>query len=237
MGEHTAQFVRADDLQQALGHRDRGVVGVAAGRERVGLLRGADVDLGHRHVGALGEIAHDAVQLRRFLLGDGLRAGGLHRERVGEPVGPADEHQADTEADDEATGAEERPDDHEEDAESRKQDGGLDRVLEHAPYNVPRGRFVPFRCDPQRVLSRSSRSGRTGRECPRDRNISTLRRSSSKASAQLEAGGPQLPDRRLLEVPGQLVVTPRPHDEQVPADVVAAEPRLGQVVDPVRAGR
>ena len=71
---------------------------------------------------------------------------------------------------------------------------------------------------------------------PSRRNISTLRRSSSNASARSKPDGPQLPDGRLLEVAGQLVVAPRPHDEQVPADVVAAEPRLGQVVDPVRPG-
>ena len=39
VGEHAAQFVLVDDLQQALRDRDRGVVGVAAGRERVRLLR------------------------------------------------------------------------------------------------------------------------------------------------------------------------------------------------------
>ena len=71
---------------------------------------------------------------------------------------------------------------------------------------------------------------------PSERNIATLRRSSSNASAQLEAGGAQLPDRRLLEVAGELVVAPRPHDQQVPADLVAAQPRLGEVAHPVRAG-
>ena len=53
---------------------------------------------------------------------------------------------------------------------------------------------------------------------------------------QVEAGRAQLPHRRLLEVAGQLVVAPRPHDQQVPADLVAAQPRLGEVVHPVRAG-
>ena len=37
--EHAAQLVLVDDLQQALRHRDRGVVLVAAGRERVRLRR------------------------------------------------------------------------------------------------------------------------------------------------------------------------------------------------------
>ena len=53
---------------------------------------------------------------------------------------------------------------------------------------------------------------------------------------RLEARGTELPDGRLLEVAGQLVVTPRPRDEEIPGDPVAPEPRLGEVRDPVRAG-
>ena len=49
--EHAAQLVLVDDLQQALRHGDRGVVLVAAGRERVRLRGRADVDRRHRHVG------------------------------------------------------------------------------------------------------------------------------------------------------------------------------------------
>ena len=72
---------------------------------------------------------------------------------------------------------------------------------------------------------------------PSARNISTLRRSSSKASRRSNPAGRSSQTVELLEVPGQLVVAPGPHDQQVPADLVAAEPRLGEVVDPVRAGR
>ena len=71
---------------------------------------------------------------------------------------------------------------------------------------------------------------------PSERNISTLRRSSSKASRSSKPAVAQLPHRRLLEVAGQLVVAPRPHDQQVPADLVAPQPRLGEVVHPVRPG-
>ena len=44
--EHAAQLVFVDDLEQPLRHRDRRVVRVAAGRERVGLRGRADVDAG-----------------------------------------------------------------------------------------------------------------------------------------------------------------------------------------------
>ena len=64
VGEHAAQLVLVDDLQQALRHGDGGVLGVAAGRERVRLRGGADVDGRHRHVGPLGQVADDRVELR-----------------------------------------------------------------------------------------------------------------------------------------------------------------------------
>ena len=70
---------------------------------------------------------------------------------------------------------------------------------------------------------------------PSERNISTLRRSSSNARREIEAGRAQLPDRRLLEVARQVVVAPGPHDEQIPADLVAPQPRLGELVHAVRA--
>ena len=72
---------------------------------------------------------------------------------------------------------------------------------------------------------------------PSERNIVDVAAVVLEREAQVEAVVAQLPHRRLLEVAGQLVVAPRPHDEQVPADLVAPEPRLGEVVHPVRAGR
>ena len=50
--------------QDALGHADHGMAGVATGGERVGLLLGRDVDAGHRDLGPLGEVADDRVQER-----------------------------------------------------------------------------------------------------------------------------------------------------------------------------
>ena len=64
---------------------------------------------------------------------------------------------------------------------------------------------------------------------PSARNISTLRRSSSKASRSSKPAGSELPDRRLLEVAGQLVVAPGPHDRAGPSGSRsgAARPRSG----------
>jgi len=57
-----------------------------------------------------------------------------------------------------------------------------------------------------------------------------------ECEAEVEAGRPELPHGELLEVAGQLVVAPRAHDQQVPANLVAPQPRLRQVVHPVRTG-
>ena len=95
VGEHAAQLVLVDDLQEALRDGDRRVVlGLRPVAKALGCAAGADVDRGHRHVGPLGEVADDRVELRRFLLGDRLGAGGRHRELVGEPVRAADEDEA-----------------------------------------------------------------------------------------------------------------------------------------------
>ena len=50
--------------QQAAGHRDRAVLGVAPGRERVGLVGLEQVDLGHRQPGAPRQLLDQADQAR-----------------------------------------------------------------------------------------------------------------------------------------------------------------------------
>ena len=126
VGEHAAQLVLVDDLEQALGDRDRGVVRVAAGRERVRLRGGAEVDRRHRHAGARREVAHDRVELRLLGLGDRHRARRPHRELVGEPVRPADEHDAEPSPMTRPPGPKSEPDGHEEHADAGQQHDGLD---------------------------------------------------------------------------------------------------------------
>ena len=72
---------------------------------------------------------------------------------------------------------------------------------------------------------------------PSARNISTLRRSSSKARRRSKPAERSSQTVELLEVAGELVVAPGPHDQQVPADLVAPEPRLGEVVTRCGPGR
>ena len=65
-------------LQQAGGHRDRGVLGIAAGGERVGLRIVHEVDARHRQSGALRKLAHQTHEVGRRALVDLLRA--VHRQ-------------------------------------------------------------------------------------------------------------------------------------------------------------
>ena len=85
-------------------------------------------------------------------------------------------------------------------------------------------------------VSRSSRSGRRGRGCPRPGTSRRCGGRPRRPGARSKPAERSSQTRRLLEVAGQLVVAPGPHDQQVPADLVAPQPRLGEVVDPVRPG-
>ena len=87
----------------------------------LGCVGGRHVELGHRHAGPLRELLDDGVDLGQLLAGDGLGAGGLDREGVAEPVGAADEHQADGEPDHEpGAAADGAADEHEQGAEARR---------------------------------------------------------------------------------------------------------------------
>src|SRR5205085_879001 len=48
---------------------------------------------------------------------------------------------------------------------------------------------------------------------------------------EVESVGPEVPDGGLLELAGEVVIAPGSHQQQVPADLVPVEPRLGEVVD------
>src|SRR6266540_2857591 len=55
--------------------------------------------------------------------------------------------------------------------------------------------------------------------------------------SQVEAVATEVGHGQLLEIPRHLVVTPGSHDEHVPADLVAMEPGLGEVMDTLRPRR
>jgi hypothetical protein len=85
----------------------------------------------NRHAVALRELAHGRVEVGGLLLGHGLRARGLDRDRVAEPVGTADEEEPDAEPDDQPAGAEQGADPHQEATEGGEEDEGLERVPVH----------------------------------------------------------------------------------------------------------
>ena len=99
---HAAQFACTQQLQYASRRRNRRVLRIAAGCERVGLRFIDDIDPGHRQSGALRELSHDAVKLRRACSVDFLRVVHLQHHLVRKPVGEeihrAAKHQRDQHA-------------------------------------------------------------------------------------------------------------------------------------------
>ena len=87
VGEHAANLVAREVLQQPLRDRDRRVLRVPPGRERVRLLGRDHVDARLRDAVELRELGDHVVQVRRLRLGDLLCAGGLDRELVRPEVG------------------------------------------------------------------------------------------------------------------------------------------------------
>ena len=99
VGEHAAQLVLVEHLQDALRDRHDRVVGAAAGGEGVGLRLGRDVELaasGSRPAGPAPRRSRRAAGASSRVTG--LAPGGLDRELVAEPVRAADEDEADAPA-------------------------------------------------------------------------------------------------------------------------------------------
>jgi hypothetical protein len=74
VGQHPLQLATVEDGQDALGHRDRGVVEVAAGGEDVRLRAGRHVQPWHGDAGPVGQALDDLV-----------RPGGTGRVEVSPP--------------------------------------------------------------------------------------------------------------------------------------------------------
>lgn len=122
--ENTAQLLGRHVVEQALRDRDDRVLGVPAGRERVRLLGGNEVDPRLRHPCDLGELGNHAMQLGRVRLADRLRPAGLDRELVGHPVGrEVHDHREDDE-DPEEGSSERSPDPDEEAGQPGEQEPG-----------------------------------------------------------------------------------------------------------------
>ena len=77
VGEHAAELVAVEHLEDARGDRDRGVIRAAPGGEGVGLRSRRHVDRGHRHARLAGELLDDGVDLGRLLRVTGLARAAL----------------------------------------------------------------------------------------------------------------------------------------------------------------
>ncbi len=87
VGQHAGRLFLAEAPQQALRHRNGGVVGIAAGGEGVRLVVLHHVDLGHGQFGLLGQLADQPDQRGRLTLADFSRAVHAQDQLVGVPVG------------------------------------------------------------------------------------------------------------------------------------------------------
>ena len=134
---HVTEFVREDrgelslvgDLGDAACHRDDGVLRIAARREGVRRRLVDNVDARLRHIRDLRDVTDDAVQLRRLLWRDRLRARERQRDAVAEPPGAEVHEERDAERERYGGLSEEEPRaEDEQEREDREETNGLDRV-------------------------------------------------------------------------------------------------------------
>ena len=129
VGHHAGHFLSAEVAQQAGGRGHGGMLGIAAGREGVGLVLVDQVDARHRQAGALHQLVDDVEQLRRILRPDFLGVGHAQDHLIAVPVGKQVHAQRGDEGDDEAGLASQQVARHEDEARQRgEQEGGLDVI-------------------------------------------------------------------------------------------------------------
>ena len=118
-------------VEEAGRDRDRRVLGVAAGRERVGLGAVDDVQAGHRQAGPSGERCDDLAEARQLVGAELAGAVRLQGERVALPVDEDVHREREQQGNDHAVlPAEEAADEHEEPRERGKQREGFEGVGE-----------------------------------------------------------------------------------------------------------
>jgi len=147
VGQNPLQLGAVHHLHDSRGHRHHRVLGIAAGGKGIGLLRGDQIDLGHRHALPLRQRANDAVHLGKLLLGDRLGTGGHQCKLVREEVHAEVEQPGKDQRGHRTRGPTEQLTDPDEDrAEHRHQHQGLEVVahggrLPVAVYEVHKGRL------------------------------------------------------------------------------------------------
>ena len=149
------ELLAVELLEQPGRDRDRRMLRVAAGGERVGRRVLDQVDARHRHVGRDGHLAHDVHQLRGGGLIDLSRAADRQHERVAREVRPdpgqaSEDHRAHGQGD--STGrfaghgeADREPEEPQQDDDERRHEErvppiGGDLVVEGAGHGASRGR-------------------------------------------------------------------------------------------------
>ena len=128
VAEDAAQLALVEQLQDALGAADRGVLRVATGGERVGRVGGGDVEPRHRLLRLVRELADDPVHRRLLLLGHRVGVHRLEGELVGVPVAVGVHAERDQHGDDQAAAAEEAADHDDRGRHAAQQEGGLESV-------------------------------------------------------------------------------------------------------------
>ena len=129
VGEHPAELVLGHDAQDPFGDGHRGVPGISPGGEGVGRVVLDDIDRRYGNVGPGGEVADDAIELRRFRFRHRPRPVAREHDLVGEPV-RADVHdEGEDEGDGHALPAADRAaHEHEQAGQHHEKESGLDQV-------------------------------------------------------------------------------------------------------------
>ena len=124
--DHAGEFLAAELLHQARTHRDRRVLRIAAGGERIGLRLVDDEHARHRQAGAAGQLGHEMDEVGRAVAVDLM--GAVHRQHhaVRIPVGKQVHRGRDHERDHRTAGAADQiADAHEEAGETGQKNGSL----------------------------------------------------------------------------------------------------------------
>jgi len=131
VGEDARELAVVHEIEQTGRDRDGGVLGIAAGRERVRLGPVDDVQAGHRQAGPLRERGDDLAEAGELV---GAQLAGpvrLQGERVTLPVDEAVHREREHERDDHAgLASEEAADEHEQPGKGGEKGEGLDGVVE-----------------------------------------------------------------------------------------------------------
>jgi hypothetical protein len=141
--EDALDLVERQPLEQALRDRDRRVLWVATGGERVGLLRTDGVQPRHGKLGAPREVPHHRLEVRPGARLDLTRAADPECEPVGEPVGADVHRDGEDDEDIEPYAADERADPDEQRSQAGDQEPRPSLGRETLGTDVHRGGLLP----------------------------------------------------------------------------------------------